>query len=128
MPYVPPLQTTSPEKVLADSQTHRQWTWHGTTRYGQVTQSALTLVLCVLWTLPDPNNATTKAFQLSDVSVWSPLNSVKCSILNQMPAVTTVGKLEYAGLQPQTQLREVVSCVTLAELLPILKCSPGDSV
>lgn len=63
----------------------RQWTWHGTTLYGQVTQTALTLVLCVFWTLADPSNATTKAFQLSDVSVWSPLNSVKCSILNQMP-------------------------------------------
>ena len=43
--------------------------WHGTIRYGQVTQTALTLVLCVLWTLPNPSNVTTKAFQLSDVSV-----------------------------------------------------------
>ena len=39
-----------------------------------------------------------------------------------------MGKLPYAVLLPQTQLREVVSCVFLAEMLPRLRCSPGGSV
>ena len=41
-------------------------------------------VVC-FWTLPDPSNATTESFQLNDVSARSPLNSVKYSVLNQMP-------------------------------------------
>ena len=39
-----------------------------------------------------------------------------------------VGKLEYAGLQPQTQLRKVASSVTLADLLPVLRYSPEHPV
>ena len=48
-------------------------------------------MLHVVWTLPDPSHATTEAFQLTDVSAWSPLISVKCSILNQMPICDPAG-------------------------------------
>ena len=103
--------------------------------YGQVAQALLTFVSCVIWTLPDPSNATTYAFQLNDVSAWLPLISVKCSIPNQMPicdsavlAGHVVGKLECDGLQPQTQLRKVASCVKLADLLPVLRYSPEHPV
>ncbi|DBA98122.1 TPA: hypothetical protein ACH3X1_014741 [Trebouxia sp. C0004] len=87
---------------------------------------------CVVFfgTLPDPSNATTEAFQLNDVSAWSPLIQSNDPLCTKCQFVTTghvVGKLPHAGLLPQTQLRELASCVTLSEVLPTLRCSPEES-